>query len=120
MQMPQWVTLTTLLTLHIGRLQQEGLHAVPERGEDERRVVCSVLPTTSEALQRLASHVRQPISDSKLMSGPVLSIKPFLKYSQKCDRCDISATLTCDPQNILQHLQAMWSNSLNVILCLKE
>ncbi|CAB1426848.1 unnamed protein product [Pleuronectes platessa] len=26
MQMPQWVTLTTLLTVHIGRLQQERLH----------------------------------------------------------------------------------------------
>lgn len=28
MQMPQWVTLTTLLTVHIGRLQQERLHPV--------------------------------------------------------------------------------------------
>lgn len=30
MQMPQWVALTTLLTLQIGRLQQE---RIPERGE---------------------------------------------------------------------------------------
>lgn len=54
MQMPQWVTPTTLLTVHIGRLQQERLHPrargrMREEEAKEQRRRCAVFDLMAQA-----------------------------------------------------------------------
>lgn len=52
--MPQWVTLTTLLTVHIGRLQQERLHPVCAVREGSRNeMYCKLCRSTARRILKL-------------------------------------------------------------------